>query len=61
MYLGHNSPFPSTKPDGLNPELEWNGLVYVFNGISTPYELFNAEFGFIFKCLIVIIAIFSMF
>ena len=29
------------------------GLVYLFNGMSTPEELFNAEITFICKCLII--------
>ena len=37
------------------------GLVYFFNGISTPYGLSNAEIWFIYKCLIVMITVFSMF
>ena len=38
-------------------ESKWSisiGLVYLFNGISTPYRLFNAEHRFIRKCLITI-------
>ena len=36
-------------------------MVYLFNGISIPYGLFDAEIWFIHKCLIVIITIFLMF
>ena len=35
------------------------GLVYFFNGISTPYGLFNAKISFLSTCLIVIITIFT--
>ena len=42
-------------------ESEWFGLINLFNGISTPYRLFNAEIWFIRKWWIVIITIFSMF
>ena len=45
----------------LHPEAQivknsWgSGLIYLFNGISTPYGLFNAKIWFISKCLIIII------
>ena len=35
--------------------------IYLLNGISTPYGLFNTKISFIWKCLILIIIIFSMF
>ena len=41
--------------------LVWLGLVYLFNSISTPYELFNAKIWFFSKCMATIITIFSMF
>ena len=34
-----------------------DSLVYLFNGISTPYGLFNAEISFICKYLIIYITI----
>ena len=36
-------------------------MVYLFKGISTPYEWFNAKIWFLCKCLIVIITVFSTF
>ena len=29
---------------------KWVGFVYLFNGISTPYEVFNVEIWYIGKC-----------
>ena len=39
----------------------WFRLIHLFNSIPTPYVLFNTEFWFICKCLIVILIIFWMF
>ena len=38
----------------LRLKINWSGLL---NGISTPYELFNAEIWIIWKCLILIITV----
>ena len=46
---------------GQKCKLYKEGLFYLFNGISTPYGLFNVIIWLIYKCLIVIITIFSMF
>ena len=35
-------------------------LVYLFNGIQTPYGLFNAEILLICKCLMVKMTIFNV-
>ena len=35
----------------------WFNLVYLFNGISTPYGLFNTEIWLICKCFIIVISI----
>ena len=45
----------------MNNISEILGFVYYFNGISIPLGLFNADIWFIFKCLITIITILSMF
>ena len=44
---GHYNSDQSKAEDIIN-------LVYLFNGISTPYELFKVEIWFIYKCLITI-------
>ena len=43
----------------MDRQIEWE-LVYLFNGISSPYGLFNAKIWFIIKCLLVIITLFSI-
>ena len=37
------------------------GFVYLFNGISKPYGLYNDEILFICKCLIIIMTIYIWF
>ena len=39
----------------------WFALVYLFNGLSTPYGVFNGKIWFFRKCFIVIIPRFLMF
>ena len=44
LLMGYLMPkFDSFVNDGLQLSLLIFGLTYLFNGISTPYGLFNAE------------------
>ena len=45
--LNHGQLYSSTSKNQKN--------LYQFDGITTPYEIFNAKIWFIFRCLIMII------